>query len=112
MGGIIIAAIGIATTGLIAFAVLCVGIRRDDIASDVARPGLAARLARHVTGLRPLPPFDQVSASQPKRRAKSRRGRQPRCVVPAIAAVSRLTATIDSWDARWDALEANWEADK
>jgi hypothetical protein len=110
VSGIIIAAISIATTGLIAFAVLCVGIRRDDIAFDVARPGLAARLARHVTGLRPLPPFDQVSASQPKHRVKNRRGRQPWCVVPAIAAVSRLTATVDSWDARCEAFDTSWEA--
>lgn len=90
MGSIIIAAIGIATTAVIAFAVLFVGIRRDDIASDAAnsRPGHAARLARCVTGLRPLPPFDQVSASQPRRRATSRRDRQARCAVPSGQAVA------------------------
>lgn len=52
---------GLALTCLLAFAILCVGIRRDDRVSglDGPEPGLAAAMARRFTGLRVQQPGTQ-----------------------------------------------------
>src|SRR5579859_3762911 len=78
------AALAVAVVATIAFAVVCVGIRRDDIASGPgAQPGRAVRLARRLTGMRSLPVHDRAAARKPSRSVKSRRDDQARCVVPA-----------------------------
>jgi hypothetical protein len=86
MGAVLVStAIGVAVAAMIAFAVMSAAIRRDDIADVPSRSwlGLAARLARRVTGMRPLPPFDQGVASGARTRARSRRDQQAHYAVRA-----------------------------
>src|SRR5712691_5685441 len=87
MAGVIItAAIVLCLTTIAAFAVVCIGIRCDDLTKP--RPGLPARLARRLTGMRPLPPFDQVSVARRRRPAKTRRDQRARCGLRAGRAVA------------------------
>lgn len=79
MGAVLVStAVGVAATVIIAFAVMSVAIRRDDIASAPSPSplGLAIRLARRVTGMRPLPPYDQEAASRARAHVMPHRDQQ------------------------------------
>lgn len=71
---------GIAIAGLIAFVILCAGIRREDRTAglDGPAPGFAAQAARRFTGLRTQPPDDHSRSSCPRRAAAADRARAGR----------------------------------